>query len=365
MSVSRVLNNSPLVNEVTRQRVLQAMAELNYMPNASARSLKRGRTKLIGILIPDTNNPIYGLYVDGIKDTAYTLGYSVLLCKPSNNAASNTASLRLLLEQRVTGVVLTSGGWRGHNALLTRSGITVACIDYKMRGYDRVTLDNAAAMDHAVRHLMRLGHRAIGMIAGPVRIASERERLVGYRRAMRARGLPLERRLQAIACGFSDRDGIEAGRHMLAQPNRPSALIVSSSGLAPGVLVAASEAGLSIPDDLALVGVGEMSWSPTLVSPITSLVEPAYQMGVDACRMLLDRATAGEGGPPRCHSYPPRLAVRISCGAPPDLRDEPLRAAHSLLFAAVAPALPQRDAELHEFTLPADAGPHDQAACRR
>jgi DNA-binding LacI/PurR family transcriptional regulator len=79
-----------------------------------------------------------------------------------------------------------------------------------------------------------------------------------------------------------------------------------------------------------------MSWSPALISPVTSLVEPAYQMGVDACKMLLERAASGEGGPPRCHKYAPRLAVRISCGAPPEMRDVPLRAAHSLLFGAVA-----------------------------
>jgi LacI family transcriptional regulator len=335
MSVSRVLNGSPLVHEGTRQRVLQAMAELEYMPNASARSLKRGRTKLLGVLIPDINDPIYPRYVDGIKDTAYALGYSVLLCKPSNNAASNTACLNLLLEHRVTGLINTSGGWRRHTSLLKRTGMTVVCIDSKISGYDRITLDNAAAMDTAVQHLRHLSHHNIGMITGPLHIASECERLIGYRRAMRSRGLPVERRLQAIAGGFSVEEGIAAGRAILSQTNRPSALVVSSSALTPGVLVAASDVGLRIPDDLALVGVGEMSWTPMLVSPITSLVEPAYQMGVDACNMLLERAAADEGSPPRCRLYPPRLAIRISCGAPPTMRDVPLRSAHSLLFSAV------------------------------
>ena len=335
MSVSRVLNNSPLVTEVTRQRVLRAMAELHYTPNASARSLKGGRTRLLGVLIPDTNNPIYGLYVDGVKDTAYALGYSVLLCKPSSNEASDTACLRLLIEHRVTGLVLTSGGWRGHNSLLVRSGMTVVCVDNKMRGYDRVTLDNAAAMDMGVGHLAHLGHQAIGMICGPIHIASERERLIGYRRAMRRRGLPVERRLQAVAGMFTDEDGMAAAQRLLSQPNRPSALIVSSSAFTPGALVAASDLGLAIPEDLALVGVGEMSWSPVLISPVTSLVEPAYQMGVDACRMLLERAVSGEQGPPRCRSYAPRLAVRASCGAPPEMRDTPPRTARPLLFSSV------------------------------
>lgn len=333
MSVSRVLNNNRPVLEETRKRVLQAMAELEYMPNASARSLKRGRTKLIGVLIPNTDNPIYAIYSDGIKDTAYSLGYSVLMYKASKNAAVDAAGLRLLLEHRVTGLILTSG--EGHIPGLVRAGHAVVCIDWKVRGYDRVTLDNPQAMDLAVRHLRQLGHRRIGMISGPLFAPSEAERLIGYRRAMRRHGLVVERELQCVATGFSDMDGVEAGQRILAQSRRPSALVISSSSLTPGVLIAAGEAGLSIPDDLALVGVGEMSWSPVLISPITSLVEPAYEMGVDACRMLLERAASSESGPPRCRSYAPRLAVRISCGAPPEMRDPPLRAAHSLLFSAV------------------------------
>src|SRR6185437_6575407 len=137
MSVSRVLNDNRPVLEETRRRVLKAMAELEYMPNASARSLKHGRTKLIGVVIPNTDNPIYAVYFDGIKDTAYSLGYSVLLCKASKNAAIDAAGLRLLLEHRVTGLILTSG--EGHIPSLVQASQAVVCIDWHIRGYDRVT----------------------------------------------------------------------------------------------------------------------------------------------------------------------------------------------------------------------------------
>ena len=177
------------------------------------------------------------------------------------------------------------------------------------------------------------------MICGPLFVPSEAERLVGYRRAMRKHGLRVERRLQCVATGFTDQAGIDAGQRILAQRRHPSALIVSSSALTPGVLIAAADAGLSIPDDIALVGVGEMSWSPALISPITSLVEPAYEMGVEACRMLLERAALRENGPPRRRPFAPRLAVRLTCGAPPKMRDVHIRSRHSLLFSDVAPAL--------------------------
>ena len=336
MSVSRVLNDNRPVLEDTRRRVLKAMAELEYTPNASARSLKRGHTKLIGVLIPNTDNPIYAVYFDGIKDTAYCLGYSVLLYKTSTNAAIDAAGLRLLLEHRVTGLILTSG--EGHVPGMVRAGHAVVCIDWKVRGYDRVTLDNAQAMELAVRHLVSLGHREIGIVSGPLFAPSESERLVGYRRAMRRHGLAVQRRLQYIATGFRDDDGVAVGERILSSSHRPSALVVSSTALTPGVLVAVSAAGLSIPDDLALVGVGEMSWSPLLISPITSLVEPAYDMGAEACRMVLERVASGYVGPPRTRAYPAHLAVRLSCGAPPEMRDSPLASTHSLLFSAVARA---------------------------
>jgi LacI family transcriptional regulator len=335
MSVSRVLNNSPLVAEATRARVLEAMAKLNYTPNAAARSLKGGRSKFIGVLFPASDNPIYNRYAKGITDTAHAAGYSVVVCKTDSGGAGETQILRLLREQRVPGVIMTVG-WQSHLAALQRAGIRVVSIDHRAPGYDRVTLDNVRALGRAVAHLVSLGHRRIGMITGPLHARSECERLVGYRRAVRHHGLPLERRWQAVAADFDDDGGIAAANALLRDGDRPSALIVSSSALTPGVLVAIGAAYLRIPEDIALVGVGEMSWTPTLVSPITSLVEPAYQMGADACHLLLDRLVTGDTSPPSRLSYPARLAVRLSCGAPPALRDVPLHAPQSLLFYSAA-----------------------------
>ena len=337
MSVSRVLNDSPLVTDVTRQRVLRSMSALGYTPNAAARSLKRGRTKLLGVLLPNSNNPIYNLYVDGIKDAAAAAGYSVILSKIGGDLGPGMeASARLLHEQRIAGVIITYSGWHDQVFWLMRHGVQVVCIDHRVHGCDHITLDNVAAIGRGVAHLARLGHRRIGMITGPLNVVGERERLVGYRRAMRAHGLPLERRLQRTGTIFTDECGFEVARALLTEPDRPSALITSSTSFAPGVLMAAADLGLRIPEELALVGLGEMSWSPTLVSPITSLVEPAYEMGATACRMLIERLGPDDPGPARTRVYRARLAVRISCGAPVALRDAPIRAATSLLFSAVS-----------------------------
>lgn len=338
MSVSRVLNNSPRVAEKTRTRVLQAMDDLNYTPNAAARSLKRGRSKLIGVLFPYSGNPIFNCYAEGIMNTAYAADYSVVLCKMDIGRAGEVEVLRLLHEQRVAGVIMQHVEWRpqAHLPALLRAGIRVVSLDQRAPGCDRVTLDNAAAMERAVAHLARLGHRDIGMITGPLHLHSECERLVGYRRSMRRQGLPLVHRWQVVAPDFTDGSSIAAANALFRAGDRPSALIVSSSGLTPGVLIAIGAAHLRVPEDIALVGVGEMSWTPTLVSPITSLVEPAYQMGADACRLLLDRLAGRDTSPPRRLLYPAHLAVRLSCGAPPIMRDVPLNSPQSLLFYSAA-----------------------------
>ena len=153
---------------------------------------------------------------------------------------------------------------------------------------------------------------------------------------MRCHALEMPRRWQVIAPAFTDAGGITAANRLLTGGQRPSALIVSSSDLTPGVLVAIAAAHLRVPEDLALVGVGEMSWTPALVSPITSLVEPAFQMGADACRLLLERLAARDVCPPRRLLYPAHLAVRLSCGAAPAMRDVPLHAPHALLFYSAA-----------------------------
>ncbi len=336
MSVSRVLNNSPLVTEATRARVLQVMAELNYTPNAAARSLRHGRSKLIGVLFPASNNPIYNRYADGIMGTAYAAGYGVVLCRTDDGRAGAVEILRLLHEQRVAGVIMHQVEWQAYLPAHLRAGVRVVSLDQHAPGCDRVTLDNMAAMERAVAHLAALGHRHIGMIAGPLRLRSERERMVGYRRALRRHGLPLERRWQVLAADFTDAGGIGAANALLRCGDRPSALIVSSSDLTPGVLAAIGAAHLRVPEDLALVGVGEMSWTATLVSPITSLVEPAYQMGADACHLLLERRPPRAADQPRRFFYPAHLAVRLSCGAPPAMRDVPLNSPQSLLFYSAA-----------------------------
>ncbi len=307
--------------------MLQAMYDLNYAPSAAARSLKLGNSRLFGVIFPPSHNPIYSQYAEGILETAHAAGYSVVLCKPDMGSRGEAEVLRILHEQRVAGIMMQHVEWqaRTHLAALRSAGVHVVALDQAVPGCDRVTIDNFAAMDRAVEHLSGLGHSRIGLVSGPIHLSSERERLGGYRRAMRRRGLAVQRHLQSVAGGFTDGAGIQAGNQVIRGAPTPTALIVSSSDLTPGVLSAISQAGLRVPQDLALVGVGDLSWTPTLLSPITSLIEPARQMGADACRLLLRRLESDDervpllleaDGEPAHLSYVADLSVRLSCGAP-------------------------------------------------
>jgi len=314
-SVSRVINGSPLVNEPLRQRVLQAMAELKYSPSAPARSLKGGRTKMLGVLLPELANPFYAAIADGIEEVAYDAGYCVILCN-SQRQSRVAQYWRILREHRVAGVIVTAGlaDQRPLDA-----GVPVVSVDHRLPGIDSVMLDNVDAGRLAAEHLIGLGHRRIGMVSGLLTTTSGRGRLVGYRRAMRHAGLPLDPALQA-GSPYTERDARALANRMLARPDRPTALVAATNQLTLGVIAAAADQRLRIPDDLALVGFDELGWTASLISPLTTVLQPTRALGAEACRLVLERL-GGYDGPARRRYLPASLAIRLSSRAPIEVRD--------------------------------------------
>jgi LacI family transcriptional regulator len=237
--------------------------------------------------------------------------------------------LRVLREHRVAGIILGLGdaqlrakvpSLQRQVAILRQAGIPTVSVDKRVAGMDSVMLDNVRAAAQAVEHLIRLGHERIGIITGPLWTTTGRGRLIGYRRAMRRAGLPLERSLQGIG-PFSQQSGATLAQAMLSHRDWPTALIAASNDLTLGVLSAVAPIGLHIPGDLALVGFDEMNWASTLMSPLTTVVQPAKEMGAAACRLLLDRITGDVTGPAQRLHFPGRLIVRQSSGAPADEQD--------------------------------------------
>jgi LacI family transcriptional regulator len=148
---------------------------------------------------------------------------------------------------------------------------------------------------------------------------SGRGRLVGYRRAMRAAGLPLDPSLQ-VGSPYTEEEARRLAGQMLALPDRPTAMVAATNQLTLGTIAAATDMGLHIPDDLALVGIDELGWTPSLISPLTTVAQPNRDLGMEACRLLLERL-GGYNGPPRRRYLPPSFAIRLSCRAPLEVRE--------------------------------------------
>jgi len=313
-TVSRVINDSSMVSGASRQRVLDAMATLNYVPSAAARSLKDGRTQLLGVLVHDNPNPFFSAVVRGIEDVAYNAGYCAIVCSP-RDARREADYLYILRQHRVAGIAVVPMSMQRHPASdLAQSGMPIVSMDSRLPSMDSVLIDNVGAAMEAVDHLIRLGHRRIGFITGPLTTTTAHERLVGYRRAIRRVGLPLDRGLQA-SCAWDSQAAATTARTMLSSAVRPTALIAASNDLTLGVIAEAARMDLHIPDDVALVGFDELSWNPALMSPVTTVIQPSRHIGIAAAELLLDRINGRYSGSPRRVRLSAHLEIRQSCGS--------------------------------------------------
>lgn len=315
-TVSRVLNDDPRVAAPLREQVLAAAGRLGYRPNGQARSLRTNATRVLGLIISDIQNPFFTALVRGVEDAASERDYSVVLANADEDLAKERRYLEVTAAERMAGVILSPASARHTRVdLLTERGIPVVLIDRRIRSaeVDSVTVNNQKAAKDAVTHLIEAGCRRIGLIAGPADISSASDRLAGYRAALRAAGLPVEREL--LARGDFRREGGRIGaRELFALPQPPDGLFVTNNLMMVGALEVLAELGLSFPGDVLVAGFDEMSWAG-LAPPLTLIEQPTYQIGRRAAELLL-RRIAGEQFPVQRVVLPAALSVRHSSRRP-------------------------------------------------
>ncbi|MEW6045451.1 MAG: LacI family DNA-binding transcriptional regulator [Bacillota bacterium] len=322
-TVSRVLNGTGFVSPELRARVLAAARDLGYSPNAVARSLKQRSTHIIGVIISDIANPFFGSVVRGIEDVLAARQYHPLLCNTDRNADKEAMYVRLFCERRVDGVIISAAGQRAdHLAILREQGIPWVFVNRRPPAFGgpAVLTDNRAGAYEATLHLIDLGHRRIGVVAGPQDVNTGIDRLAGYQEAMEARGLAIDPDW-VVYGDFREESGYQGARKLMALPpeRRITALFVTNNQMTIGVLRALRELGVRIPDDVALVGFDDSEWARIVDPPLTTVAQRIYEMGTAAARMLL-RAVARTAVPAlnepgRDILLKPRLIVRASCGA--------------------------------------------------
>ncbi len=323
-TVSHVINDTRPVSAELRARVESAMAELGFQPNALARSLRRKRTHTLGMIVPDSANPFFAEVGRGIEDTSFAAGYSTILCNSDGDRARELLYLDLLVQKQVDGVLLVpTGDYAELAAKLRTRNIPVVVIDRDVSDapIDRVHIDNVAGGYLATCHLLDLGHRRIGYIGGPPHLSSVPNRSAGYLRALQEAGLPVDDRL-LVAGNFRDFGGYGGAQALFALPDPPTAIFAGNDLMAIGVLAAARDAGIAVPDDLSIVGFDDIHLAGYINPPLTTVAQPKYELGVIAAELLLARL--GEPDlPPQRRLLQAQLVVRQSTAT---CRTAPVRA---------------------------------------
>ncbi|MAT98058.1 MAG: LacI family transcriptional regulator [Anaerolineaceae bacterium] len=321
--VNGLANGRVPISEETRQRVLEAVAELGYMPDARAQALRSGSTRTIGAIIPDIRNPHFWEYANGIEQEARAHGYRIILSSTSLSQEYEDDTLQDLAQRRIDGLILqgsfTTQTKKVNNTLsqLIKRQLPIVKIGEPTENIDSVWSDYRTVTQEIMTYLLSLEHRRIGLIYGVAPPILAEDRLVPYRECLQAAGVPVDPELIA-QCGPTIEDAYQAALQLLLLPSRPTALIAINDMLAVGVLRTAADLGLQVPTDLSLVSYDNIPMANYLVPRLTTVSKDAVKFGQEAVRLLLARIEQ-PNRPVQRVDMPIRLIVRESTGPAPVL----------------------------------------------
>jgi len=317
-TVSHVLNGNTPVSPALRKRVQQAIVALDYHPDHVARSLKTGRTKTVGIVIPDIANPFFPQIIRGAESVLWGQDYSLLTFNTDDDLERERRALSFLRSRRADGVLLIVAPNKGDVSHIRRTvdaGIAVVCLDRAPEGLnevDSVSVDDVAGAKECVSHLVAMGHRDIAMLTGSLTLSNVRDRVKGYKEALREAGIPILQEL-ILEGDFRKGTGTRLCHEAFAvRRGRPTALFISNMLMTLGALEALTELGVRCPEDVAVATFDGFSL-PALFRPtITAVVQPVYEIGRLGAEMLLQRLDSGAQSPPVHRKLVTELQVRES-----------------------------------------------------
>jgi LacI family transcriptional regulator len=309
-TVSRCLNGAKVSPRIT-EAVNRAIAQLGYRPNLIARGLRKQVSNVWACVISDIENQFFTAMVRGVEDVAREVRHSVVLCNTDEDIEREAEYLRLIVSQRMAGVIISATRNDTDITALTRTGVQVVSIDRQMtEPTDTVLVDSHEGAQAATAHLIAKGCRRIACITGPRDTTTGEERLRGYRAALRVAGFPVNPDLERH-CDFKEAGAFAAALELLAQPDRPDGFFVANNQMTLGVLRALEAENVMVPTETAVAGFDDLPWWPMSRPSITAVAQPAYEMGRAAGQMLAERI-AGYEGPPRSQYFEARLIERQS-----------------------------------------------------
>jgi len=313
-TVSRALAGKPDVSPETRARVLEVAERLGYRPNKLARGLRSGKTGVVGVIVGDIANPYFAMLVRGIERTARQFDHSVILQGTDEDYDREEEAIEIALAEQVDGILITPTQ-KGTETIkeLVASGTPFVLMSryFKELDTDYVVMDDRRGGFLATEHLIRMGHKQIAMLNGPLHISSAAERYEGYLQAFQKHGLEPDKALVAEGC-LTVEDGYRAALRLLEGSERPTAVFTFSDFVAFGVLRAASELDLKVPDDLAVVGFDDTFFGACVWPPLTTVGGSPEELGQRASQLLFEILTSGSVDDPIQIRLPVRLIRRNS-----------------------------------------------------
>lgn len=315
-TVSRVLNDTVPVSGDIRERVLDAIRELDYRPNAFARGLATNRSGGLGVMVNNVASPYYGAILEGIERQAERAGYHVMVASGYTDPHREQAAVRFLLDRRSDALILHPEAIPDDDVLRLRDASTpLVLVGRYIAELDGncVHLDNEMGGQLATRYLIDRGHERIGHICGPLHFPDSRARLTGYRRALDEAGIAYDDRL-VVEGDFAEEGGDAAARKLLARGCQPTALFCANDQTAAGAMRAVRELGLSIPDDLSMVGYDDVYLARYLYPALTTVKQPLAEMGSAAAQLALSLIRGEETEVER--QFRPRIVERASVAPP-------------------------------------------------
>ncbi len=322
MTVSRAMNNRGNVDAATRKKVLDAARKLGYTPDHVAQSLVLKKTHTIGVVVPEITHSFFPEAIRGIEEVTYRSGYHLILTHSAEDAVRERDALRTLESKRVDGILISTAQTVTDDSVYREAiarGIPVVFFDRVVPGIGAacVSIDDQESARMLTNHLIGHGYRRIAHLSGPSRVSIGRARLEGFRNAMEDHQLDVPSEF-VVHAGFHETGGYKAMRILLALPaeRRPRAVVAVNDPAAFGAIMAILEAGLRIPDDIAIGGFSDDIRAPLMPVPLTTVRQPAYEVGQQAAQALVDIIE----GKPHQHdrvTLEAELVLRRSCGCQP------------------------------------------------
>jgi LacI family transcriptional regulator len=317
-TVSRVLNGSDRVREKTRQRVLDAARNLNYVPNETARSLIRRRTQTLGVLLPDMHGEFFARVIQGLDKTARTYDHHLLVSSFHSEEDEARTVVRAMLG-RVDGLIImwpALGSRLFADFLPEELPMVLLMVSGESTTFPALSVDNRGGARAAVEHLLDHGHRRIAILTGPSQNRDAQQRLAGYRAALHESGVEHDPQLE-IAGDFRQESGHQAVAQLLALDPLPTALFASNDSMAIGALNALRDAGIRVPEEMAVIGFDDIPSAQYMNPSLSTVHVPIYELGTRAVELVIRQMNGALEDEKKDGVLATKLMPRASCGCGP------------------------------------------------